>query len=376
VKLYRRSSHLVTFWEGESGVLYNYATAMQAQASTPAWRIVDFCSKWRSATEVSIELGLGRHVAKVRPLLDALVSASFLSTSGQRPDPREKAMEKWAPWNPAAGFFHTTSRQCVVGEQAWFDRRLKAKAVDRPMPSPVKPPSGRRVSLGAPEASGPLGRTVLERRTYRQFGKAPIEVGQLTEVLWLTSGITHWLTVPGLGEVALKGSPSGGARHPIETYVVVNNVSGLSRGTYRYAPDRHQLDQVARGITLATRRSFLPQQPWFAGCAAILFFTAVFERTSWRYEYPRAYRTVLLEAGHMCQTFLLASTSLGLAPFCTLAMDDERVERHLGIDGIEEAVLYTAGVGSRPPLDAAVRAVAPPGGEPGRVRRNATPCES
>ena len=88
-RLYRRSAHLVTFWEGERGVLYNYATAMQAQASTPAWRIVDFCSDWRTASEVAAGIGLGRHVSKVRPLLDALVSASFLTASGRRCDPRD-----------------------------------------------------------------------------------------------------------------------------------------------------------------------------------------------------------------------------------------------------------------------------------------------
>ena len=375
-RLYRRSPHLVTFWDGDNGVLYNYATARQAPSSTAAWRVLDFCAEWRSAAEVSTALGLDGHAARVRPLLDALVSASFLDSSTQRRDPRETAMEKWAPWNPSAGFFHTASRQCVVGEQAWFDQRLETKAAQRPMPAPVKPPMAVRVSLPQPATSGPVGRAVLERRTYRQFGKRPIALAQLAELLWLTSGITHWLTVPGLGEVALKGSPSGGARHPIETYLIATGVKGLPRGTYRYAPDRHELDRVARATTRAARRTLLPRQPWFADCAAVVFFTAVFERTSWRYEYPRAYRAVLLEAGHMCQTFLLAATSLGLAPFCTMAMDDARVERHLRIDGIAEAVLYTAGVGSRPAIDDDIRAVPPPGGRRPKVRPNAMPCRS
>ena len=278
-------------------------------------------------------------------------------------------MERWTPWNPSAGFFHTASRQCVVGEQAWFDRRLKEKAIARPLPSSVKPPSRRRVALPRVEASGAFRQTVLDRRTYRQFGRARLTRPQLAELLQLTSGITHWLTVPGLGEVPLKGSPSGGARHPIDTYIVALGVDGLAPGTYRYAADRHELDLVSRGTTRAQLRTFLPRQPWFAQCGAALFFTAVFERTSWRYEFPRAYRAVMLEAGHVCQTFLLAATALGLAPFCTMAMDDARVERHLRIDGIDEAVVYAAGVGTRPRID--VRAVPPPGGVPGRVRRNA-----
>src|SRR6266566_2232899 len=49
--------------------------------------------------------------------------------------------------------------------------------------------------------------------------------------------------------------------------------------------------------------------------------------------------------GHLCQTFCLVATWLGLAPFCTAALKDTLIERDLGIDGIRESVLYVAGVG-------------------------------
>jgi hypothetical protein len=57
---------------------------------------------------------------------------------------------------------------------------------------------------------------------------------------------------------------------------------------------------------------------------------------------------VLAEAGHLAQTFCLVATWLGLAPFCTMALADTRIERDLGIDGVSESVLYAAGVGGRP----------------------------
>jgi hypothetical protein len=66
---------------------------------------------------------------------------------------------------------------------------------------------------------------------------------------------------------------------------------------------------------------------------------------------PRAYRTVLLDAGHVCQTFCLVSTWLGLAPFCTMALRDTLIEKDLGLDGIAESVLYIAGVGLQCPTD-------------------------
>jgi hypothetical protein len=60
---------------------------------------------------------------------------------------------------------------------------------------------------------------------------------------------------------------------------------------------------------------------------------------------PGAYRVVLLDVGHLCQTFCLVATWLDLAPFCTAALKDTLIEEDLGIDGIRESVLYIAGVG-------------------------------
>jgi len=73
--------------------------------------------------------------------------------------------------------------------------------------------------------------------------------------------------------------------------------------------------------------------------------TAMFPRTMWKYQHARAYRVVLLDAGHLCQTFCLVATWLGLAPFCTAALKDTLIEKDLAIDGIRESVLYVAGVG-------------------------------
>jgi SagB-type dehydrogenase family enzyme len=106
----------------------------------------------------------------------------------------------------------------------------------------------------------------------------------------------------------------------------------------------------------------LPTQWWYRDAGALVLLTAVFERTQWRYEGPRAYRAVLIEAGHACQTFCLAATWLGLAPFCSMALADTAIENLLGLDGVSESVLYAAGVGSRPPRSSS--SARPPGAIP------------
>jgi SagB-type dehydrogenase family enzyme len=91
--------------------------------------------------------------------------------------------------------------------------------------------------------------------------------------------------------------------------------------------------------------TYCADQRYVAGAAALFIMTAVFARTMWKYPKARAYRVVLLEAGHLCQTFCLTATRLGLAPFSTAALKDSLIEKDLGLDGISESVVYVAGVG-------------------------------
>jgi SagB-type dehydrogenase family enzyme len=101
-------------------------------------------------------------------------------------------------------------------------------------------------------------------------------------------------------------------------------------------------------VTEDDLRNWIPSQPWFWPAQLIVFMTAVFERTSWRYPAARAYRNVLLEAGHLAQTFCLVSTELKLAPFTTHAIADSKVDAVLEIDGVMEGVIYLVGCGVQP----------------------------
>ena len=123
----------------------------------------------------------------------------------------------------------------------------------------------------------------------------------------------------------------------------------MTPGIYHYRPDQHELVAMRRNWTPRQLEKRLANQFWFSRAPVVVFMTSVFGRVQWKYRYPRAYRVVLLEAGHLCQTFCLAATELGLAPFCTAALVDTLVEKDLGLDGVTESVIYAAGVGRRPP---------------------------
>ena len=365
---YRRSRHLVCYWTDTGPLVHNYASGLQASATDLMWQLLDACGGWRSAEELCREVVEDLPVGVSHALFEAMVTATMFEASDQPRAACETQMDGWADWNPSAGFFHTASRQCVWGDQASFGEKLEAKQTISPMPPSIRPPRGRCLPLPGSPRPDAFAEVLLDRRTWRQFGPEPVDRLAFAEVLQLTCGVTHWLQIPGLGEVPLGTSPSGGARHPIETYVAVRHVRGVAPGIYRYIPDRHQLeiaDTLSGEMELG---ALFPRQPWAGEAGFAVFFAAMFARTGWRYEFPLAYRAVLLEAGHICQTFLLTATARGLAPFSTMAIDVARLEAILSLDGISEAVLYAAGAGTRPSTTA--RVVLPASQSPAITRPN------
>src|SRR5205814_10261930 len=122
-------------------------------------------------------------------------------------------------------------------------------------------------------------------------------------------------------------------------------VKGLKAGLYHYQPATHQLETISTKTSPKKAWLYCARQHFVKNAAALFLMTAVFERTMWKYQNARAYRVVLLDAGHLCQTFCLVATWLGLAPFCTAALKDTLIEKALRIDGIRESILYVAGIG-------------------------------
>jgi SagB-type dehydrogenase family enzyme len=121
-------------------------------------------------------------------------------------------------------------------------------------------------------------------------------------------------------------------------------VKGLDPGLYHYDARGHALERISTAATARKARAYCAD-PYAARAAALFIMTAIFARTMWKYRHARAYRVVLLDAGHLGQTFCLTATRMGLAPFSTAALKDTLIERDLGIDGISESVIYVTGCG-------------------------------
>jgi SagB-type dehydrogenase family enzyme len=343
---YRRSPFLVGYWKGTRLLARNYASGHVTEIRPELWAALDACADWCSVDEVRERLDVSP--ARAQDFVRVLTAHGFLHRSDRQPEAKDVAMAALETWNPAAGFFHTATRHVRFVSPAVSKRMAKQRAREQPMPAPVKRLRGApALTLPTPDFAGEFPGVLLDRRTWRRFGKALVSQADLATTLALAVGVQQWVPTE-FGRLPLKTSPSGGARHPIEAYVCVRRVTGIRPGLYHYAADVHRLEQIRRGDMTERLLTWMPHSGYFAKAAFLVVLTAVLARQVWRYPYARAYRAALAEAGHVCQTFCLAATWRGLAPFCLMGLDDAAIEADLGLDGVSETVLYVAGAGARP----------------------------
>lgn len=144
-----------------------------------------------------------------------------------------------------------------------------------------------------------------------------------------------------------RTSPSGGARHPSEGYVVALDVAGLANGIYHCCWRRGKLHRVG-GATQVRPDVVRAACPWFyrfGDPAAIVIVTAVFERNMFRYREPRTLRTIFMDAGHLCSTLELLCAAYGLPTLVHHGIDDERVEELLNLEPLTEAAIAAVAIG-------------------------------
>ena len=311
--------------------------------------MLSYCDEPRTMKEVCANFSAAK-ANVVRDTLQAMAKHGLVEVSTGRTEKTDKRWDGWRSWSPGASYFHFSTKDVKYARGEVDDfRRLRRLAKERPLPLRGKVAKGARIiPLAGVRREGEFVRTLEERRTWRDFSKEPLEKAQLEQLLRLSFGVQGWAAIPAVGRLALKTSPSGGALHPLEAYVAIRNVAGILEGVYRYDDGRHRLELRSESLDKKELRRLLAGQDWFCEAAVVVFLTAVFSRTQWKYRNARAYRVVLAEAGHVCQTFCLTATWLGLAPFCTMAFTDSEIEKVLGVDGVEESVVYVMGVGARP----------------------------
>lgn len=257
-----------------------------------------------------------------------------------------------AAWkeNLASARYHLASRDLpFTTSHAAIDRFLQTRAAEERQPRRFKRYSTvarRRLPASpTPEKPAALERVLAARRTVREFSRRSVSLEDLAAIVRLTWGRTGWLDGGPMGRLATKTSPSAGALHPIECYVLAWKVRGLEPGLYHYDVASDELARLRSGDLRAAAVKAASGQRWVGRAAFLCVMTAVFERTLWKYQLENAYRILWLDAGHLAQTFCLVATSRGLGPFTTAAIQDSYIEKLIGLDSTREFPVYLCGAG-------------------------------
>jgi len=260
-------------------------------------------------------------------------------------------------WHPLAAVMHAFSRWDGVDavrnmqeSETETAEQMRQTLGEPPREAPLLACVGARLAL--PEVDGNDFDQLLSRRvTCRNFDPdRPVPLAMFAQLLQRTFGSRTRFKV-GEDLVFLKKNvPSGGGLHPIEAYLVVQNVEGLEPGLYHYRGDSHELEQLTTEATVdrAFVMQMVGQQHWFADAHVLVVLAPRFERTFWKYrQHAKSYRVVAMEAGHLSQTLYLAATDAGLGAFITGAINEKHIERALQLDTIAEGVLAVCGFGWR-----------------------------
>ena len=200
-----------------------------------------------------------------------------------------------------------------------------------------------------------LREAIEERESVRIYSGEGLTLGELSWLLWCTQGVKkvvrkgssdpHAHQVQ--ADLTLRTVPSAGARHPLETHLLVNHVEGLKPGVYKFIATEHGLSPVGSDTDLLDRVSkACPGQRQVANSAVTFIWSAVPYRMSWRHG-RRGYRYLFLEAGHVCQNLYLAAEAVDCGVCAIGVYHDEELGDILGLDEEAQFVIYCATVGKR-----------------------------
>lgn len=267
-------------------------------------------------------------------------------------------------WHAASALAHMSSRW--EGEDAVRELREAGLGTARELRARREPPppafqrraGGGEVVALARAAPAAFDDLLDARSTCRNFDESVmLTLGDFSRVLERSLAARGIVQAADGLELAKKTSPSGGALHPTDAYVLVQRVEGVRPGLYHYRAGEHALHNLpwngdGDGEALAAlARVAVAGQHWFSNAHAMVVMAPRFARNFWKYRHhAKAYRVCVLDVGHLSQTLLLCATEQGLGAFVTAAINEVDIERAFGLDGLAEGPLVVCGFGPRAPM--------------------------
>lgn len=307
-------------------------------------------SDWVEAAPLRERFG----VQRVRALLRAglLIGRGKAWAAGREADEQFRGQH----WYGLSSVWHAASRWeglDAAGEvaEAGMDTALGLRT-KYGAPPPVLHERGtpaERIALPR-GAHTPLDELLDARSSCRNFDtSSTLPQAQFAHVLERAFGARGQVHAADDFDVLKKTSPSGGALHPTEAYLIVKRVEGIAPGLYHYRAGDHALQPLPAPDDLDHLAWIsVAGQRWFSDANVLVVLAPRFARNFWKYRnHAKAYRVAILDIGHLSQTLFLSATEFGLGAFITAAINEVDIERAFGLTSYVDGPLAVCGFGVR-----------------------------
>ncbi len=263
--------------------------------------------------------------------------------------------ERWEKYNWLEAYYlHATTRNYPFLNYALPDFRAPDFALMESYRTESDPPpcfkdyaDSRYVPLAVPallDEEIELSCCISGTSTRGYCGLDDTALSTLLFEVFGTRGSFHW---QGQGDFLMKSSPSGGARHPTECYVLLGNNSLLGTGVFHYSVKQHGLHRLKSiendyEFVETLRKCFwdfedrIKFEPY-----CVLVLTSVVERAQWRYRDPRSHRAILMDSGHLLGTCRIVLNSLNINYFVTHGMRERAMDDLLAIKPENELQIHS-----------------------------------
>ena len=244
-----------------------------------------------------------------------------------------------------APLFHTESRTWLEKiapiprdrsrwPQSWkeiiFKKYERAESVPLPQPRPV---------------AASLTDVLHRRHSKRTFSNKPVALDTLASLLVHGAGIRNLPEdeTDDAWSQTRRTYPSGGARYPLEVYLIAERTTDLPKGVYHFNVQTNALEKIMNDAHAEKVRTSLPTG-WTREAPVVLTLTHTWERNAQKYG-DFGYQLALMEAGHLMQNMQLLATALGLISCPTPALTGGALDHALDLTERGETVLSALGVG-------------------------------
>jgi len=163
-----------------------------------------------------------------------------------------------------------------------------------------------------------LEKALYKRRSIRNYSDDSLSISDVSQIIWAAQGITKKAG-------GLRTAPSAGALYPIELYIAVGKVKGLSQGVYKYNPKSHTITKILEGDIRDKLSNAALKQNCIRRGAVNIIIVGVYKRTAVKYG-KRAEHYVLMECGAVSQNIYLQSCALDLGTVLVGAFNDDALK--------------------------------------------------